>query len=652
MDPDKYQQAWRSESSHTRVTVDADSLWKAVQRNQQELRAAISWSDFGAIGIELLLLPVWIYLGLTTASPWTWYLMLPVIIWSAGFKLVARARRKQTPSEPGAPLLSGVKESLALMEQQIWLQRNIFWWSQLPMAIAMLAYFAHISWQSAVEMNDWLAGLGSAMFLFVFVLLIFSFIYYFNQRAVRTQYEPQRHELLALLADLSDETTSEVRGEYPILMSANRCKCSPRRMFVGLCLLIGILIGILYLAYQLGQVVDDGHPKKSGTLTGVPTTRANRQAIRDEAQARERREQQPGMRPAVPIDDPELFRTRIDEFLRAARTKAGFSGAVIVARGGQPIYEGAFGFSHLDSRAPNSLDTPFRIASLSKQFTAAAIFHLESQGKLSIDDPVHQHVAEFAKQPYRDITIHHLLAHTSGLPRIPESINGRLRWDAMSQAATPVDDYVRLAVQMPLEFAPGADYQYSNFGYRVLSALIARVSGREYPDFMEEEIFRRLGMKETGVARITRPPSEARIAEGLMQWKLPSSQFRFANGEKGRNYGTGYGSGGIYTSANDLLRWDRALAGDEFLTQSQKETLFQPIHGYYACGWIVKKSGLDGRLYQMHNGANEGFFSQMMRIPEDDLVVIAAGNVTTTREIDEVLDQLFRLCRSLPYHDP
>jgi CubicO group peptidase (beta-lactamase class C family) len=160
-------------------------------------------------------------------------------------------------------------------------------------------------------------------------------------------------------------------------------------------------------------------------------------------------------------------------------------------------------------------------------------------------------------------------------------------------------------------------------------------------------------MKDTGVARVTRSPAEARVAVGLSFLKLDATgQPFFANGDEGRNFGTGYGSGGIYSSANDLLVWDRVLAGDEFLSESHKARLFRPIHGNYACGWVVKKSGLGGRLYQMHNGANDGFFSQMMRVPEDDLVIIAVGNVQATPAIDEVLEQLFRLCRSLPYRDP
>jgi CubicO group peptidase (beta-lactamase class C family) len=384
-------------------------------------------------------------------------------------------------------------------------------------------------------------------------------------------------------------------------------------------------------------------------------TEENRRAIYDAATARERekQQQQPATRPAVPIEDATHYRARINEFLNAARTKAGFSGAVIVSRGGKPVYQGAFGFSHLESKAPNTLDTPFRIASLSKQFTAAAVFRLAGQGKLDIDDPVHKYLPEFAEAPYRDITIHHLLTHTSGLPRVATGLLGPLRWNRMSKAATPVDDYVRMAVQMRLEFEPGTDHEYSNFGYRVLAALIARVTGREYADYMEQEIFLPLGMKNTGVARVTRPQSESRVAEGLLFQRLdPAGKPLYTHGEDGRNYGAGYGSGGIYTSANDLVRWDRVLAGDEFLSESQKKRLFQPIYDYYACGWIVKKSGLDGRLYQTHSGGNEGFFSQMMRLPDDDLAIIAVGNVDGTPALDDILEQLFRLCRSLPYRGP
>lgn len=975
MDPDSFQKAWQCQSSQTRVTIAADLLRNEVQRSEQNFRARIFGRDFRELAIGLVMLPLWFYLGHSYSLPWTWWLGIPAITWVCLFIVVDRIRHQQ---RPGEPLLDCVNSSLAQVEHQIWLLRNVFWWYLLPCTIAVLAFFAQVAWQRSPAI--WMFALAlapGAMFLF----LLYGFVYYLNQLAVRRDLEPRRQELLTLRASLGDETAGEhvpatnlddvkspgvlrqalfvaaltavavtlmfladslvPYSEYRPFPS-NRGTPAPfarlitdlrrEKKLVGLAALVAVdgkvvatavdgerkwasgvpveigdewhLGGITasITATMIARLIESGQLQWSTTIgecfpdapihddwksvtfqgllthtsgapplfssevnserpaLGLESTNARREAVlnvlakkpdnppgekyaysnvgytiaaamaekktgvtwedlvkqevfeplaltsagfgppkspdttlsqprghrpylgakipvSDEAdnspimgpagsvhmtladlvtyatehlrghlgqgkllsaetyqrlhaprlndyaygwgvkehgattrqtiywhngsntlwyalvvfipdqnmvvaiaandgdfptaeaaaweivkssvkqfdvgaKPRQPSEQSPGMRGAVPIEDAALFRTRIDEFLNAARIKAGFSGAVIVARGGKPVYEGAFGFSHLDSQAPNTLDTPFRIASLSKQFTAAAIFRLEGQGKLRIDEPVHQYLPEFAEAPYRDITIHHLLTHTSGLPRTPASLTGKLRWNAMSQAATPVEDYVRLAIETPLEFEPGAENQYSNFGYRCLAALIARVTGREYADFMEEEIFRPLGMDDTGVARVTRPPSEARIAEGLVRWKLPfDSQPRFANGENGRNFGAGYGSGGIYTSANDLVRWDRVLAADEFLTESQKARLFQPIHDNYACGWIVKKSGLDGRLYQMHNGGNEGFFSRMMRLPEDDLVIIAVGNVDATPALNEVLEQLFRLCRSLPYSE-
>ena len=250
---------------------------------------------------------------------------------------------------------------------------------------------------------------------------------------------------------------------------------------------------------------------------------------------------------------------------------------------------------------PTRSELSFALQSLSKQFTAAAVFRLAAAKKLSIDDQVHQHLPEFSKAPYRDITIHHLLTHTSGLPKTPESLLGKIRWSKMSREATPVQDYVELAVQTPLMFKPGSRYEYSNFGYRVLSALIARVSGLEYADFMQQEVFNSLNMNDTGVAHVTRGDSEASIAEGLSLIRLEPQGPVYEHGERGRNFGTGYGSGGIFSSAHDLVLWDRALRGNDFLSKHQKQKLFLPVHDDYACGWKVKQFPLSGHWYQYHS---------------------------------------------------
>lgn len=256
MSPDDYQKAWQAESSQTRVTVNAGLLLEEVRRNEREFRATVSWGDFGVIGILLLLLPVWIYLGVTTASPWTWYLMVPALVWIIAFILGGRARQKPRRNAPGEPLVVCVIESLALVEHQIWSMRNIFWWYLLPMAVPLLIFVAHISWLKA---RDWPDGLTAASPLAVFAA-ISIFLYYMNRYLIRTQHEPRRQELLALLASLGDDTTGEVSGAFPILMGPKRVPCSPRRRIVaGVCAVVLLLIGVggnIFLASHEG-----GYPK-------------------------------------------------------------------------------------------------------------------------------------------------------------------------------------------------------------------------------------------------------------------------------------------------------------------------------------------------------------------------------------------------------
>src|SRR5689334_9386119 len=125
MDPDHYQQAWQAQSSETRITIDARLLLKEVQRNQRDFRSAILRRDVIEVGVGLLMLPLWFYLGVTFSEPWTWYLTVPAIIWCVGFFVVDRIRHPQRPSDPGEPLLNCVENSLSQVEHQIWLLRNV-----------------------------------------------------------------------------------------------------------------------------------------------------------------------------------------------------------------------------------------------------------------------------------------------------------------------------------------------------------------------------------------------------------------------------------------------------------------------------------------------------------------------------------------------
>jgi CubicO group peptidase (beta-lactamase class C family) len=217
MDPDKYQQAWQADAAQTRVTIDADSLSKEVQRSHQGFQSTIFWRDVREAGVSLLMIPAWFYMGSTLALPWTWYLTVPTLLWVAGFFVVDRRRHPQRPSEPGEPLLFYVKESLTQVEHQIWLLRNVFWWYLLPFSISIMAFFLQVAWQTS---NDWWGFVGFGGFLSVFLVGIYGATYLLNQRAVRVRLEPRRQDLLKLVASLEDEANSEDSDDILDLVSA------------------------------------------------------------------------------------------------------------------------------------------------------------------------------------------------------------------------------------------------------------------------------------------------------------------------------------------------------------------------------------------------------------------------------------------------
>ena len=215
MNPDKFQQAWQA--AQPRVTIDADSLSKEVQRSHQGFQSTIFWRDVREAGGSLLMIPVWFAMGNFSSLPWTWYLMVPAFIWVAGFFVVDRRRHPQRPSPPGEPLLYYVKESLTQVEHQIWLLRNVFWWYLLPYSIAIMAFFLQVAWETSSTLWGFVAfGGGLGVFLFV----AYWGTYLINQRAVRVRLEPRRQDLLKLVASLENESGSDDSDDIFELVSA------------------------------------------------------------------------------------------------------------------------------------------------------------------------------------------------------------------------------------------------------------------------------------------------------------------------------------------------------------------------------------------------------------------------------------------------
>jgi CubicO group peptidase (beta-lactamase class C family) len=293
-----------------------------------------------------------------------------------------------------------------------------------------------------------------------------------------------------------------------------------------------------------------------------------------------------------------------------------FMGRVLVAKNGKVIFSKSYGMADLEWSVPNSPTTRFNIASMTKQFTAASILLLEDRGKLKTDDLVKKYLPD-APASWDKITIYHLLTRTSGI-----------RDDAAKYEPGTPDKLV--FNDRPLNFQPGEQWAYTNLGYIVLGYLIERISGRTYEEFIQQNLFKPLGMKDSGMMSfVTVIPRRA------------SGYWPGSNGIENadRNFDTriGFSSGSLYSSTEDLLRWKEGLFGGKLLTPASLRKMTTPFKSDYACGLYVKR--VNGHLMVEHDGNNIGFNSDMAYYPEERITVIVLANLngTVTGEMTRAL---------------
>jgi CubicO group peptidase (beta-lactamase class C family) len=332
----------------------------------------------------------------------------------------------------------------------------------------------------------------------------------------------------------------------------------------------------------------------------------------------------------------------LDRYLKAL-VGYGYSGAVLVAKHGEVVLNQGYGLADPDRKTPFTPDTLFDIASISKQFTAAAILKLEMQGKLKVEDSL----ARFFPAAPPDkaaITLHQLLTHTSGLP---DSIGDE--YDVMTR-----DDFLKGLFATPLAHSPEGRFLYSDAGYAVLAAVVEAVSGRPLGDFLHDQIFEPAGMHHTGL----RPSAEdrARLAHGhSMQgdWGTSLDHPQAPDGP----WWNLRGNGGILTTTGDLYLWDKALQGDAVLSRVEREKLQRPYvretgapEPKYAYGWSVTTSPT-GHTQLAHVGGNGAFGSDLRRYPQDGVVIFVDANTVTYSAI-VIADQIERRMFGKPAVEP
>jgi CubicO group peptidase (beta-lactamase class C family) len=323
----------------------------------------------------------------------------------------------------------------------------------------------------------------------------------------------------------------------------------------------------------------------------------------------------------VPWPAPEEV---LDARLQEA-TQGGRSGvSVLVARDGQILLEQGWGYASVEHEVPFTPATKSRIGSVTKQFTAAAILRLAEQGKLGLQDPLDKYFPEFPRGS--EVTLRHLLTHTSGMH------NYTAKPEFMSTVTVPAqsDDLIRSFQKDPFDFAPGERWAYCNSGYFLLGAIVAKVSGCSYGDFLQREFFAPLGMTNSGVHSAT-----AILMHEASGYSYAGGKFSKAiNWDMSR----AGGAGALYSTVGDLFRWNEAVFGGQVLKDDTLREAFTPVMTRqdtepagkkdtgYGCGWSLGKTR--GLRVIEHGGGLHGFLSYLLRYPEQKLTVAVLANAS------------------------
>jgi CubicO group peptidase (beta-lactamase class C family) len=304
--------------------------------------------------------------------------------------------------------------------------------------------------------------------------------------------------------------------------------------------------------------------------------------------------------------------SRMDQVVQSFVSNKQFMGTVLVARGDQVVFSKGYGSANLEWAIPNTPQTKFRLGSVTKQFTAASILLLEERGKLKTDDLVKKYLPD-APAAWDKMTIFHVLTHTAGIP----NFTGFPDYRTSEPFATTPEKLVARFRDKPLEFAPGEKWNYSNSGYVLLGYLIEKISGQSYEKFVQENIFKPLGMKDSGY------DSNSAVIVNRAAGYAPG-----ANGPENAgfiNMTIPFSAGALYSTTEDLLRWEQGLFGGKLLSAASLAKMTTPFKNDYAFGLGVRT--VKGRKMIEHNGGIEGFNTDLAYYPEDKLTVAVLANL-------------------------
>jgi CubicO group peptidase (beta-lactamase class C family) len=264
---------------------------------------------------------------------------------------------------------------------------------------------------------------------------------------------------------------------------------------------------------------------------------------------------------------------RMEQVVQSYVSDKQFMGSVLVARGGTTVFDKGYGFANLEWNIPNTPTTKFRLGSITKQFTAASILLLEERGKLKTDDPVKKYIPD-APAAWDKVTIYNLLTHTSGIANFTSFPD----YASTETAPTTPEKLVARFRDKPLEFQPGEKWNYSNSGYVLLGYLIEKISGQTYEQFVQQNIFSPLGMKDSGY------DSHRTVMQRRATGYTPSD-----NGPVNAGYidmSIPFSAGALYSTTEDLLRWEQGLFGGKVLSATSFEKMTTHSSKTMRAAWV------------------------------------------------------------------
>jgi CubicO group peptidase (beta-lactamase class C family) len=560
------QKAWQTQDASAKVTINADALLKLVRRDQKQFWRTILWRDVREVGVIYLMTWYFFHRGLRNGD-WTDCLIGFGCFAVATFMVVDRLLQRRKRPAASDPLTTCVEASLRQVNHQIWLLKNVFWWYLLPVVAPLGVFVVVSSWHARHQASD-LAGWGLYA---VGGVLVYWFVYWLNQVAVKKSLEPRRQELEALLAGTGATVKpSEIKNQT---------------------MKTTILLTILLLAVL---------------AVGVLVASA--------------------LAPAAGTPDQPLEAIRKQYNLPAL--------AVVVVKDGQICDRAVAGVRKSGETTPVTTNDVFHIGSCTKSMTATLTAMMIEEGKLRWDTTIAEVFPELKgkmDKQYEAVTIEQLLHHRGGVPDAPPSAAWKEAWAERGTPTQQRREFIVAVLAQPPAAPPGTKMIYSNQGYAIIGAMLEKITGEAYETLITDKLFKPLHMDTAGFGP---PGTKDRVDQpwGHVHKLFMTIPLQADNPPAIASAGRVHCSLDdlarftmlhLQPATNGLLK-PETLARLHALPAGVKA---ENPEESYACGWLVLQRGWAGGTALMHNGSNTMWYIVMWLAPGKHFAVIAATNI-------------------------